>query len=268
MRSATLLGRWRPIAASNLRIDCRSARCRRRVDRSHPRASLSGGSRSPCDRQPLSVPGRGAESASSPLPVGRSWCASMPTASSRPTTFELAWLRLHVSNAAMVGGAMVPVGDEATRVRSRPRCRSKLGAGPACSTPVANAGWVDTVYFGAFRHRAPARSAGMTRTSRPTRTPSSQSAWQGTGNLVLSLIYAHYSPRSSVPEVARQFYRYGLGRAATIRRHPSSVKGGQFVVAGTRARTPFALAAPGGTRLRRRARRRAQSRRAEKGWGR
>jgi succinoglycan biosynthesis protein ExoA len=36
-------------------------------------------------------------------------------------------------------------------------------------------------------------------------------------------ITATYTPRDSLPGLARQFYRYGVSRAATVRRHPRSL---------------------------------------------
>ena len=42
-------------------------------------------------------------------------------------------------------------------------------------------------------------------------------------------IRSTYTPRASLRAVARQFYRYGRSRAATIRRHPASIAPRQLV---------------------------------------
>ena len=57
---------------------------------------------------------------------------------------------LHATNAAMVGGTMVPVGEGATSRAVAAAMRSKVGAGPARFHTGGDAGWVDTVYLGAF----------------------------------------------------------------------------------------------------------------------
>jgi succinoglycan biosynthesis protein ExoA len=42
-------------------------------------------------------------------------------------------------------------------------------------------------------------------------------------------IRSTYTPRSTFPSLARQFYRYGQGRATTARRHPREVRPRQLV---------------------------------------
>jgi hypothetical protein len=41
-------------------------------------------------------------------------------------------------------------------------------------------------------------------------------------------ISSRYSPRSTIGSLAKQFFRYGRGRAATIKKHPSAVRARQL----------------------------------------
>ena len=145
--------------------------------------------------------------------------------------------------------------------------RSTLGAGPARFHVGGDAGWVDTVYLGAYSSMSPdgrwvRRGPGGQRGCR-VRDPHPRKG----GIWFDPSIYATYSPRSTVHEVARQFYRYGFGRAATMRRHPSSVKAvsssrrpscsDSFRLGGARWQSPTsACSSP------------ERSRHVEKGWGR
>ena len=125
---------------------------------------------------------------------------------------------------------MIPVASEGTSRAVAAAMRSKLGAGPARFHVGGGAGWVDTVYLGAYFTDV-ARSVGGYDETLATNEDAEfaiRVARKG-GIWFDPSIYANYSPRSSVRAVARQFYRYGLGRAATMRRHPTCVKTRQLV---------------------------------------
>jgi succinoglycan biosynthesis protein ExoA len=138
------------------------------------------------------------------------------------------------TNAAMVGGAMTPSRDAPrSGVVERGIARamtSRMGAGPARFHVGGSAGWVDTVYLGAYR-RCDARGVGGY---------ASEMAVNEDAEFAIRMrphggiwfdpsIRSAYTPRSTLPSLARQFYRYGQGRAATARRHPRRVRPRQLV---------------------------------------
>jgi succinoglycan biosynthesis protein ExoA len=133
------------------------------------------------------------------------------------------------SNAAMVGGAMVPVGTSASSRAVASAMASRIGAGPARFHVGGQAGWVDTVYLGAFPTDL-AREVGGYAEELVTNEDAEFAIRMGRrgGIWFDPTIFSHYTPRSGVREVARQFYRYGLGRAATMRRHPTCLKARQL----------------------------------------
>ncbi|MGA8015565.1 MAG: glycosyltransferase family 2 protein [Candidatus Dormiibacterota bacterium] len=142
-----------------------------------------------------------------------------------PDYVERCVAALHLTGAAMVGGLMVPVEGRGCVGRAAGLAmRSRLGAGPARFHTGGRPGWVDTVYLGCYPARL-ARAAGgyslavgvnedaeLAHRLRPR-----GGVWFDPG------IVASYVPRERLSAVARQFFRYGLSRAATVRRHPESL---------------------------------------------
>jgi succinoglycan biosynthesis protein ExoA len=129
------------------------------------------------------------------------------------------------SGAALVGGAMVPAGGSGWVGRTIALAmRSRLGAGPARFHVGGAPGWVDTVYLGCY-HAELARRKGGYRLDVGVNEDAELALRMGADGGVWfdPAITATYSPRESVPGLARQFYRYGLSRAATVRRHPRSL---------------------------------------------
>ena len=90
------------------------------------------------------------------------------------------------TGAAMVGGAMTPEAGEGRRRRSRDRRGDdepdRCGSRPRFHTG-GRAGWVDTVYLGAYRLDDVRRSAATPRTSASTRTRSWRSACGSVGGV-------------------------------------------------------------------------------------
>ena len=93
---------------------------------------------------------------------------------------------------------------------------SRLGVGPARFHTGGRAGWVDTVYLGAYRlsdvHRVGgyAEDVGVDEdVELALRLGSLGGVWFD------PTIRSSYVPRPSVTAVAKQFYRYGRSRAAT-----------------------------------------------------
>jgi succinoglycan biosynthesis protein ExoA len=132
---------------------------------------------------------------------------------------------LERTNAAIVGGAMSPVGHSRRQRGIAAAMRSRLGAGPARFHVGGPAGWVDTVYLGAYR-RSDAQAVGRYAedvgvnedAEFAIRMTPRGGVWFEPG------IRSSYSPRESYRALLRQFYRYGRSRAATARRHPSSIR--------------------------------------------
>jgi hypothetical protein len=101
---------------------------------------------------------------------------------------------------------------------------SPIGAGPARFHASTEPGWVDTVYLGAF-WAADARAVGgyaedvgvNEDAEFAIRLAPLGGVWFDPD------IRSIYAPRADLAAVARQFYRYGRSRAATVRRHPRSL---------------------------------------------
>jgi succinoglycan biosynthesis protein ExoA len=137
---------------------------------------------------------------------------------------------LERTGAAMVGGAMTPVATTPTQRAIATAMTSPLGAGPARFHVGGRAGWVDTVYLGAYRTEI-ARSVGGYATDVGVNEDAElahRMAPHG-GVWFDPAIRSTYSPRSSLRAVGRQFWRYGISRAQTVRRHPASLSWRQIV---------------------------------------
>ncbi|MGP8161776.1 MAG: glycosyltransferase family 2 protein [Candidatus Dormibacteria bacterium] len=134
------------------------------------------------------------------------------------------------SGAAMVGGAMVPAPGGGWVGRAIAAAMgSRLGAGPARFHIGGAPGWVDTVYLGCYPAKLARRIGGYRLdvgvnedAELALRLASEGGVWFDPA------ITATYRSRDSLPGLARQFYRYGLSRAATVRRHPRSLSARQL----------------------------------------
>jgi glycosyltransferase involved in cell wall biosynthesis len=127
------------------------------------------------------------------------------------------------TGAAIVGGAMTPVATTPTQRAIAAAMSSPLGAGPARFHVGGDPGWVDTVYLGAYRTEL-ARAVGGYATDVGVNEDAEFAHRMGAHGGVWfdPSIRSTYVPRDSVRAVARQFWRYGASRAATVRRHPGS----------------------------------------------
>jgi glycosyltransferase involved in cell wall biosynthesis len=134
------------------------------------------------------------------------------------------------SGAAMVGGGMTPVAHGAVQEGIADAMASRFGAGPARFHTGGAAGWVDTVYLGAYRTDV-VREVGGYATDVGVNEDSELAHRMGArgGIWFDPAIRSVYEPRSSLKALARQFYRYGRSRAATAKRHPDSVRPRQLV---------------------------------------
>lgn len=98
---------------------------------------------------------------------------------------------------------------------------SPLGVGGARYRSAAAEGFVDTVFLGAFR-RSVFERVGLYDPGAVTNEDAelNQRILAAGGRVYLSReIVVHYSPRESYRALARQYFRYGRGRARTVLKH-------------------------------------------------
>jgi succinoglycan biosynthesis protein ExoA len=98
---------------------------------------------------------------------------------------------------------------------------SPLAVGGAKYRSAGNEGFVDTVFLGAFRRRV-FETVGLydPHASINEDAELNQRLLATGGKIYLSRdIVVHYYPRSSLPALAKQYFRYGTGRARTILKH-------------------------------------------------
>ncbi|MCA1684725.1 MAG: glycosyltransferase family 2 protein, partial [Planctomycetia bacterium] len=131
--------------------------------------------------------------------------------------------------SALVGvfrrtGADAAGGAQRARARTRfqealcAALTSPLGVGGASYRSPDKEGWVDTVFPGAFR-RATLEKVGLYDVKAVTNEDSelNQRVLEAGGRIYLSRdVVVHYYPRSSLRQLARQYFKYGDGRARTL----------------------------------------------------
>jgi len=124
---------------------------------------------------------------------------------------------------------------------------SPLGVGGASYRSDKSEGWVDTVFLGAFRRRV-FETIGMYDPHAITNEDAelNQRILAGGGRVYLSReIIVHYYPRDTFAGLAKQYFRYGRGRARTFLKHREALKVRPFVpaamVAGAVALAPTGL---------------------------
>jgi glycosyltransferase involved in cell wall biosynthesis len=130
------------------------------------------------------------------------------------------------TGAAMVGGAMTPtIGTTSMQRAIAAAMQSRLGVGPARFHAGGGAGWVDTVYLGAFRVDLAQEVGGYSEDVGVNEDAEFAIRIGTRGGVRFDpTIRSVYVPRGSLRAVAKQFYRYGWSRAHTIARHPSSMR--------------------------------------------
>lgn len=138
---------------------------------------------------------------------------------------------LERTGASMVGGAMVPMAGAGWLHRGiAAAMASRLGAGPARFHAGGPPGPVDTVYLGAFR-TDDALAVGGYAEDQPVNEDAELAHRMAARGPVWfdPSIRSRYVPRSSLVGLGRQFWRYGRGRAMTVRKHPRSLSPRQLV---------------------------------------
>jgi glycosyltransferase involved in cell wall biosynthesis len=136
---------------------------------------------------------------------------------------------LGATGAAVVGGAMNPVGDTPVRRGIAAAMRSRLGAGPARFHVGGRPGPVDTVYLGAYRRDLARQAGGYAPDLAINEDAEFAYRMSRYGDVWFDpTIRSTYVPRGSLDRLGRQFFRYGRGRAATVKRHPGSLHARQL----------------------------------------
>ncbi|MBI5070621.1 MAG: glycosyltransferase family 2 protein [Deltaproteobacteria bacterium] len=125
------------------------------------------------------------------------------------------------TGADNVGGAQRPRAHTPFQRALCAALQSPLGVGNARYRSAGEEGFVDTVFLGAFRRRVFER-VGLYDPGAATNEDAelNQRIIAAGGRVFLSKeIVVHYYPRASFAALARQYYRYGQGRARTVAKH-------------------------------------------------
>jgi glycosyltransferase involved in cell wall biosynthesis len=125
------------------------------------------------------------------------------------------------TGAANVGGSQRPLARTHFQAALCAALESPLGAGGALYRGAEAEGFTDTVFLGAYP-RAVFETVGMYDPRAITNEDAelNQRILDRGGKIYLSReIVVHYHPRGSFSELARQYYRYGRGRARTALKH-------------------------------------------------
>ncbi|EYF07508.1 glycosyltransferase family 2 protein [Chondromyces apiculatus] len=150
---------------------------------------------------------------------------------------------LERTGADNVGGAQRPRAKTWFQKALCAALTSPLGVGGASYRSAENEGFVDTVFLGAFRRRV-FETAGMYDPKAVTNEDAelNQRIHEAGGKVFLSRdIVVHYYPRASYAALAKQYYKYGQGRARTL------LKRGTFP--SPRPAIPFLMVVSGATLL-------------------
>ncbi len=140
-----------------------------------------------------------------------------------PDYVERCVVSLEATGAAMVGGGLRPVGGGVVQRGIAAAMASRVGGGPARFHGAGEAGPTDTVYLGAY-FVATARAVGGYAPVATNEDAEFAHRMAARGGVWFDpAIRSTYVPRTDMVALARQYYRYGLGRARTVRRHPSSL---------------------------------------------
>lgn len=128
---------------------------------------------------------------------------------------------LERTGADNVGGAQRPRAETAFQRAVCAALGSPLGVGGARYRSARNQGFVDTVFLGAFPRRV-FEEIGLYDPGAITNEDAelNQRIRAAGGRIYLSPeIVVHYFPRASFRALARQYFRYGRGRARTLLKH-------------------------------------------------
>ncbi|MCP4219180.1 MAG: glycosyltransferase family 2 protein [bacterium] len=128
---------------------------------------------------------------------------------------------LETTNADNVGGVMLPKGRNNIQKAVALAMQHPVGVGDAKFHLGNFKGYVDTVYLGTFR-KSIFNTIGLYDTNCHTNEDAELNIriLENNGKIYLdSSIEVEYLPRDSFRKLARQYFRYGQGRAYTTRKH-------------------------------------------------
>jgi succinoglycan biosynthesis protein ExoA len=130
------------------------------------------------------------------------------------------------SGAALVGGPIEPLGTTWVERAVGAALTSTLGAGPArFRSARSSAAWTDIVYLGAARVDVLRRLGGYDESFATNEDGELLHRLGGDGGVWFDpAIRSTYRPRNSFFSFMRQYYLYGTGRAATVRKYPESLR--------------------------------------------
>jgi glycosyltransferase involved in cell wall biosynthesis len=130
------------------------------------------------------------------------------------------------SGAALVGGPIEPDGTTWVERAVGAALTSKLGAGPArFRNTAASADWTDIVYLGAARVDVLCRLGGYDEAFSTNEDGELLYRLSREGGVWFDpTIRSTYRPRGSFATFMRQYFLYGIGRAATVRKYPASLR--------------------------------------------
>ena len=138
---------------------------------------------------------------------------------------------LKKTGAANVGGRQKPVGTTSFETAVSTAISSRFGAGDARFRIGGKAGEVDTVYLGVFDRNAIENIGLFDETL--IRNQDAELNWRlrETGKKIWFQpeLVASYKPRSTLNELAKQYYEYGKWRRHVVRTHPRSIKLRQLI---------------------------------------
>jgi glycosyltransferase involved in cell wall biosynthesis len=128
---------------------------------------------------------------------------------------------LDATGADNVGGAQRAISESWFQRALCAALGSPLGVGGASYRSADSEGFVDTVFLGAFRRKVFDRVGGYDAGAITNEDAElNQRILKSGGKVFLSKnIVVHYYPRDSFKGLARQYYKYGKGRARTLLKH-------------------------------------------------
>jgi glycosyltransferase involved in cell wall biosynthesis len=130
------------------------------------------------------------------------------------------------SGAALVGGPLRPEGKTWVERAVGAALTSTLGAGPARFRQAdSSAAWTDIVYLGAARVDLLRQLGGFDEEFATNEDGELLYRLSGEGGVWFDpAIRSTYRPRSTFASFLKQYYQYGMGRAATVQKYPGSLR--------------------------------------------
>lgn len=127
---------------------------------------------------------------------------------------------------------MDSIGETCTRRAIGWVADSIIGSGGSSVRARSRSGFVEDGHHAAFRLASFVRAGGYDETFRQNEDAELDCRQRAIGNRIYldGTIRVQYLPRSTLCALARQYFRYGRGRARTVGRHPGSLRPRQLAV--------------------------------------